>query len=109
MKSARRAQPILISTANPFELRVVPRTTAEDIPDLYEFSPGVGLDHVPVLHLTDEQLSRLPLDRPTRRLLALVDGEASFAMILKVSDIPVLDALTACRRLLKCGILEARI
>ncbi len=85
-----------------------PRTTAADIPDLYELAPGIGLARIPVLDRTDEQLSQLPLDQTTRRLLRLVDGSTSFAAILKVTDVPILDALPACRGLIKRGILEVR-
>ena len=103
MKSEHRRTPTL---GNSFERRVVPQTTTEDIPDLYEFAPGIGLTRVPEVTLDEDQLSRLALDRPTRRLLALVDGAFSFAVILQVSDLPVLDALTACRRLLQRGVIS---
>lgn len=106
MRPERR--PTQTTASKRFALRSSPQPTAADIPDSYEFAPGVGLTQVPVLQLTKAQLSRLPMDPATRTLVSFVDGETSFVTLLSASDIPVLDALLACRRLLQHGSLAVR-
>ena len=68
--------------------------------------PGFDLNAVPLLQVSAEQLSELPLDETATRLVALVDGQSSFGKILKKLGVPEAEAFPLCRRLLTRGILS---